>query len=234
VCDVLVSSDSSSRDRPVSLSRCTSSNASAELQFGISDPTPGLQNSCPQDAFAVDLHLCLLTPSEWSCVLPLLWGGRAGGDGTLTPTSHGMGGGCQWGPCCLPVVKGDLLGGSWCRHTCVDVMPPAQEGSLAHSFSMCSYEGGHVLYLRYCCSGRAELCSGFLSAVSDLQQWQKSPAAPPVSHDGKGMVRETASKPFRVSLSMGTKQCGSVLTPEPARKCTVRCPAPAKVILGSA
>nr|XP_009937517.1 PREDICTED: uncharacterized protein LOC104333682 [Opisthocomus hoazin] len=50
-------------DRPVSLSRCTSSNASAELQFGISDPTPGLQNSCPQDAFAVDLHLCLLTPN---------------------------------------------------------------------------------------------------------------------------------------------------------------------------
>ncbi|XP_074961961.1 uncharacterized protein LOC142062812 isoform X1 [Phalacrocorax aristotelis] len=55
-------------DRPVSLSRCTCSNASTELQFAISDPTPGLQNSCPQDAFAVDLHLCFLTPncSMWT------------------------------------------------------------------------------------------------------------------------------------------------------------------------
>ncbi|XP_065500927.1 uncharacterized protein LOC135994349 isoform X1 [Caloenas nicobarica] len=55
-------------DRPVSLSRCASGNASAELQFAISDPTPGLQNSCPQDTFAVDLHLCLLTPncSTWT------------------------------------------------------------------------------------------------------------------------------------------------------------------------
>ncbi|KFV02029.1 hypothetical protein N340_11204, partial [Tauraco erythrolophus] len=48
-------------DRPVSLSRCARSNASTGLQFALSDPTPGLQNSCPQDTFAVDLHLCLLT-----------------------------------------------------------------------------------------------------------------------------------------------------------------------------
>ncbi|KFZ50930.1 hypothetical protein N321_01123, partial [Antrostomus carolinensis] len=55
-------------DRPLSLSRCTSGNAHPELQFAISDPTPGLQNSCPQDAFAVDLHLCFLTPncSTWT------------------------------------------------------------------------------------------------------------------------------------------------------------------------
>ncbi|KFW67243.1 hypothetical protein AS28_11608, partial [Pygoscelis adeliae] len=54
--------------RPVSLSRCSCGNASTELQFAISDPTPGLQNSCPQDAFAVDFHLCLLTPncSTWT------------------------------------------------------------------------------------------------------------------------------------------------------------------------
>ncbi|KAF1417084.1 hypothetical protein FQV23_0016462, partial [Spheniscus humboldti] len=54
--------------RPVSLSRCACGNASTELQFAISDPTPGLQNSCPQDAFAVDFHLCLLTPncSTWT------------------------------------------------------------------------------------------------------------------------------------------------------------------------
>lgn len=52
----------------MSLSRCACGNASAELQFAVSDPTPGLQNSCPQDAFAVDLHLCLLTPncSTWN------------------------------------------------------------------------------------------------------------------------------------------------------------------------
>ncbi|XP_068276378.1 uncharacterized protein [Nyctibius grandis] len=55
-------------DRPVSLSRCACGDARGELQFAISDPTPGLQNSCPQDAFAVDLHLCLLTPncSMWT------------------------------------------------------------------------------------------------------------------------------------------------------------------------
>ncbi|XP_040446634.1 uncharacterized protein LOC121086673 [Falco naumanni] len=55
-------------DRPMSLSRCTSGNASTELQFAISDPTPGLQNSCPRDTLAVDLHLCLLTPncSMWT------------------------------------------------------------------------------------------------------------------------------------------------------------------------
>ncbi|KAF1460471.1 hypothetical protein FQV24_0014452, partial [Spheniscus mendiculus] len=54
--------------RPVSLSRCACGNASTELQFAISDPTPGLQNSCPQDAFTVDFHLCLLTPncSTWT------------------------------------------------------------------------------------------------------------------------------------------------------------------------
>ncbi|KAM6249820.1 uncharacterized protein LJ264_009628 isoform 1-T2 [Porphyrio hochstetteri] len=51
------------RGRPVSLSRCTHGNASTELQFVLSDPTPGLQNSCPQDAFTVDLHLCFLTPN---------------------------------------------------------------------------------------------------------------------------------------------------------------------------
>ncbi|XP_074014867.1 uncharacterized protein [Numenius arquata] len=64
-------------DRPVSLSRCTCSNASAELQFAISDPTPGLQNSCPQDAFAVDLHLCFLTPKlNLTCMgsLVKIWG----------------------------------------------------------------------------------------------------------------------------------------------------------------
>ncbi|XP_014814167.1 PREDICTED: uncharacterized protein LOC106897803 isoform X2 [Calidris pugnax] len=64
-------------DRPVSLSRCAGSNASAELQFAISDPTPGLQNSCPQDTFAVDLHLCFLTPKlNLKCVdsLVKVWG----------------------------------------------------------------------------------------------------------------------------------------------------------------
>eukprot|EP00075_Anas_platyrhynchos_P002907 XP_005025964.2 uncharacterized protein LOC101800187 [Anas platyrhynchos] len=55
-------------DRPVSLSRCPSGDASAELQFAISEPTPGVQNSCPQDAFAVALDLCFLTPncSAWT------------------------------------------------------------------------------------------------------------------------------------------------------------------------
>uniref|UniRef100_A0A8B9IGK7 LTD domain-containing protein n=1 Tax=Anser cygnoides TaxID=8845 RepID=A0A8B9IGK7_ANSCY len=55
-------------DRPVSLSRCPSGDASAELQFAISEPTPGVQNSCPQDAFAVGLDLCFLTPncSAWT------------------------------------------------------------------------------------------------------------------------------------------------------------------------
>lgn len=79
MCNMLLSSDSSSGNRPMSLSRCASGNASAELQFAISDPTPGLQNSCPQDTFAVDLHLCLLTPSEWIWVSPLGWGGRGRG-----------------------------------------------------------------------------------------------------------------------------------------------------------
>ncbi|XP_064376726.1 uncharacterized protein LOC112983371 [Dromaius novaehollandiae] len=55
-------------DRPVSLSRCSCCNGSAELQFAVSDPTPGLQNSCPQTSFAVDLDLCFLTPncSTWT------------------------------------------------------------------------------------------------------------------------------------------------------------------------
>nr|XP_013795383.1 PREDICTED: uncharacterized protein LOC106482364 isoform X1 [Apteryx mantelli mantelli]XP_013795384.1 PREDICTED: uncharacterized protein LOC106482364 isoform X2 [Apteryx mantelli mantelli] len=55
-------------DRPVSLSRCSCCNGSAELQFAVSDPTPGLQNSCPQNSFAVDLNLCFLTPncSMWT------------------------------------------------------------------------------------------------------------------------------------------------------------------------
>lgn len=46
----------------MSLSRCAGGSSSTELQFAISDPTPGLQNSCPQDTFAVDLPLCFLTP----------------------------------------------------------------------------------------------------------------------------------------------------------------------------
>ncbi|XP_042691309.1 uncharacterized protein LOC122169313 [Centrocercus urophasianus] len=50
-------------DRSVSLSRCPSSDASTELQFAISEPTPGLQNSCPQGTFAVGLDLCFLIPN---------------------------------------------------------------------------------------------------------------------------------------------------------------------------
>lgn len=50
-------------DRSVSLSRCPSSDASTELQFAISEPTPGLQNSCPQDALAMGLDLCFLIPN---------------------------------------------------------------------------------------------------------------------------------------------------------------------------
>ncbi|XP_010009448.1 PREDICTED: uncharacterized protein LOC104403104 [Nestor notabilis] len=64
-------------DRPVSLSRCASSSASTELQFAISDPTPGLQNSCPEEIFAVDLHLCFLTPKlNLTCMgsLVKVWG----------------------------------------------------------------------------------------------------------------------------------------------------------------
>ncbi|XP_068765233.1 uncharacterized protein [Struthio camelus] len=55
-------------DRPLSLSRCSCCNGSAELQFAVSDPTPGLQNICPQNSFAVDLNLCFLTPncSTWT------------------------------------------------------------------------------------------------------------------------------------------------------------------------
>lgn len=52
----------------MSLSRCPSGDASTELQFAISEPTPGVQNSCPQDAFAVALDLCFLTPSKQGCV----------------------------------------------------------------------------------------------------------------------------------------------------------------------
>ncbi|XP_042720358.1 uncharacterized protein LOC122176123 isoform X3 [Lagopus leucura] len=52
-----------SYDRSVSLSRCPSSDASTELQFAISEPTPGLQNSCPQGTFAVGLDLCFLIPN---------------------------------------------------------------------------------------------------------------------------------------------------------------------------
>lgn len=54
----------------MSLSRCPSSDASTELQFAISEPTPGLQNSCPQGTFAVGLDLCFLIPSKQSCVPP--------------------------------------------------------------------------------------------------------------------------------------------------------------------
>ncbi|XP_039416361.1 uncharacterized protein LOC104684914 isoform X2 [Corvus cornix cornix] len=53
-------------DRPMSLSRC--GNASTGLQFALSEPSPGVRNSCPQHAFATDLHLCFLTPncSMWT------------------------------------------------------------------------------------------------------------------------------------------------------------------------
>ncbi|XP_031981993.1 uncharacterized protein LOC116452021 isoform X1 [Corvus moneduloides] len=53
-------------DRPMSLSRC--GNASTGLQFALSEPSPGARNSCPQHAFATDLHLCFLTPncSMWT------------------------------------------------------------------------------------------------------------------------------------------------------------------------
>ncbi|OXB72734.1 UNVERIFIED_CONTAM: hypothetical protein H355_009915 [Colinus virginianus] len=50
-------------DRSVSLSRCPSGDASGELQFAVSEPTPGLQNSCSQDTFTVGLDLCFLKPN---------------------------------------------------------------------------------------------------------------------------------------------------------------------------
>ncbi|CAM5087099.1 unnamed protein product [Natator depressus] len=55
-------------ERPVSLSRCSCCDASAALAYAISDPTPGLENSCPLKSFAVDLDMCLLTPncSMWT------------------------------------------------------------------------------------------------------------------------------------------------------------------------
>ncbi|XP_053132393.1 uncharacterized protein LOC128336551 isoform X2 [Hemicordylus capensis] len=50
--------------RPVSLSSCSSCSES----FVVSDPTPGLENSCPNHNLSVDLGMCLLTPdcSFWS------------------------------------------------------------------------------------------------------------------------------------------------------------------------
>ncbi|XP_044835055.1 uncharacterized protein LOC123343767 isoform X3 [Mauremys mutica] len=48
-------------ERPVSLSRCSCCDVSAALVYAISDPTPGLENSCPLKSFAVDLDMCLLT-----------------------------------------------------------------------------------------------------------------------------------------------------------------------------
>ncbi|XP_074867282.1 uncharacterized protein LOC142021895 isoform X2 [Carettochelys insculpta] len=58
----------STEKRPVSLSHCSCCDASAALEFAISDPTPGLENSCPLQAFAVDLDVCLLMPncSVWT------------------------------------------------------------------------------------------------------------------------------------------------------------------------
>ncbi|XP_053898659.1 uncharacterized protein LOC128844737 isoform X3 [Malaclemys terrapin pileata] len=55
-------------ERPVSLSRCSCCDVSAALVYAISDPTPGLENSCPLKSFAVDLDMCLLTPncSMWT------------------------------------------------------------------------------------------------------------------------------------------------------------------------
>lgn len=86
VCDMLVSFDSSG-DRPVSLSRC--GNASTGLQFALSEPSPGLRNSCPQHAFTTDLHLCFLTPSEWSGVSHQAGVGGLGHG--LISAFHGMG-----------------------------------------------------------------------------------------------------------------------------------------------
>ncbi|KGL85242.1 hypothetical protein N309_05564, partial [Tinamus guttatus] len=53
-------------DRPVSLSRCPC--CGAALHFAVSAPTPGVRNSCPQEALGVDLDLCFLTPdcSAWA------------------------------------------------------------------------------------------------------------------------------------------------------------------------
>ncbi|XP_062999286.1 uncharacterized protein LOC134410117 [Elgaria multicarinata webbii] len=45
--------------RPFSLSRCPS----CKETFAVSDPTPGLQNSCPRDSLSVDLGMCLQTPN---------------------------------------------------------------------------------------------------------------------------------------------------------------------------
>uniref|UniRef100_A0A8D0HLD4 LTD domain-containing protein n=2 Tax=Sphenodon punctatus TaxID=8508 RepID=A0A8D0HLD4_SPHPU len=54
---------SSSWERPLSLSRCSCCNVTAALMYAISDPTPGLENSCPLKSFSVDLDMCLQTPN---------------------------------------------------------------------------------------------------------------------------------------------------------------------------
>lgn len=76
-----------SGDRPVSLSCC--GNASTGLQFALSEPSPGLWNSCPQHAFATDLHFCFLTPSEWTRVSHQAGVGGLGQG--LTSAFHGVG-----------------------------------------------------------------------------------------------------------------------------------------------
>ncbi|XP_067407540.1 uncharacterized protein [Emydura macquarii macquarii] len=55
----------SAEERPVALSRCSCCDVSDALVYAISDPTPGLENSCPLKSFAVDLDMCLLTPTLW-------------------------------------------------------------------------------------------------------------------------------------------------------------------------
>ncbi|XP_007423903.1 uncharacterized protein LOC103056377 [Python bivittatus] len=47
------------RERMWSLSRCPS----CREPFLISDPTPGLENSCPQELLSLDLRMCLLIPN---------------------------------------------------------------------------------------------------------------------------------------------------------------------------
>ncbi|KAF7242913.1 General transcription and DNA repair factor IIH helicase subunit XPB [Varanus komodoensis] len=52
-------------EKPVSLSRCPSCTET----FALSDPTPGLENRCPQKSLSLDLEICLLTPRlNFTCV----------------------------------------------------------------------------------------------------------------------------------------------------------------------
>nr|XP_033819445.1 uncharacterized protein LOC117369259 isoform X2 [Geotrypetes seraphini] len=59
---------SSKKSRILSLSRCSCCNTNATVQFAVSDPTPGTENSCPLKGFSVSLDICLknLNCTRWN------------------------------------------------------------------------------------------------------------------------------------------------------------------------